>query len=546
MNRVTATRELLRHLELVLQQIYYGFNSPPVGLVYASPGAGKTELFWLIVNNPLPHIEDYLTIRPRWRDDPPCMLHTTETGYFAVSLSADTAVTDREGQLLGNQQWMSPNALGTAIAMRLVYQLLGSVQSYDAFVDGVSRYAAHYEHWHRTFHLDEIVTAVLDTLQLKRLVLLVDSAEQAQVLYKATRSYLYRSFTDDLQWVLNQQSVLCVHRKEEFQREANLPYKRRAINMILLPALPYPEVERALFTPITDRVAASWRSSGLPVSDDELDRIRRACARLSGGHPITCRWLEAELAWAPRAVPLTWPVLWADLEISAKRRSWAFEEEDILRVMSPLCDALLAEQRISELFQSGYMREDHKGGRVIPHTNRMVPDHSAHPSLSPLLGILHSHLGDPDAGTAREECYAALLCILALVRRQEVSDCPFRRWTECTLLDGLCGEAGMEAPGSPKAPVFVKETLSAALKAKRFDFTTPRRVRWFDPVTLVTLCDQELLSAVWVPGAEDTQQGFNIIVLLRPVGETELSPVFIDCRCSGDANSAGDICTSDV
>jgi hypothetical protein len=174
-SRRDAMRNVLAHGNCVFKGHYQAYSVPPLGLVLGGPGAGKTELFHHLVNTPELHYEDYIEAgRANGMPVSNSPLDPATCLYAAVSLTASTPLGDTEEALL-----RVADVADMAIALRLVYQYLTSVDSYAEFVWIVRDFAtARPGSWWVTFSLG----AVLDSIRVKcgkqRVFLLVDDAAE--------------------------------------------------------------------------------------------------------------------------------------------------------------------------------------------------------------------------------------------------------------------------------------------------------------------------------------------------------------------------------
>jgi hypothetical protein len=174
-SRRDAMRNVLAHGNCVFKGQYQGYGVLPLGLVLGGPGAGKTELFHHLVNSPELHYEDYIeAVRANGMSGSNSPLDPATCLYAAVSLTASTPLSDTEEALL-----RVADVADMAIALRLVYQYLTSVDSYAEFVWIVRDFAtARPGSWRITFSLG----AVLDSIRVKcgkqRILLLVDDAAE--------------------------------------------------------------------------------------------------------------------------------------------------------------------------------------------------------------------------------------------------------------------------------------------------------------------------------------------------------------------------------
>jgi hypothetical protein len=207
--RVEAMNQLLFHA-------YYTFiggnynpcSTPAVAVVYATCGAGKSELFSRLVAAPDDYVQQYVSqvetasavqqhvserhpaSEPSVSDmstssteasgatsaalapSPRTVLSSKECLYVAVSFSCNTDMTEAELDLLNDPQVPT---LATAIALRLVYIYCAPVSSFEELITRVGVYAKKCgTGWHDTFELQSVIDKILLMTKKKRMYVLVD------------------------------------------------------------------------------------------------------------------------------------------------------------------------------------------------------------------------------------------------------------------------------------------------------------------------------------------------------------------------------------
>jgi hypothetical protein len=174
-SRRDAMRDVLAHGNCVFKGHYRGYGVLPLGLVLGGPGAGKTKLFHHLVNTPELHYEDYIeAVRANGMPVSNSPLDPATCLYAAVSLTASTPLGDTEEALL-----RVADVTDMAIALRLVYQYLTSVDSYEEFVWIVRGFAtARPGSWRITFSLGAVLHSIRVKCGKQRVFLLVDDAAE--------------------------------------------------------------------------------------------------------------------------------------------------------------------------------------------------------------------------------------------------------------------------------------------------------------------------------------------------------------------------------
>jgi hypothetical protein len=186
---------------------YNPCSTHAVAVVYATCGAGKSELFSRLVAAPDHHVQQYVsqvdtasTVQQhgsqyRSASEPPfsppntssteapdvtspaptpprSVLSSKECLYVAVSFSCNTDMTEAELVLLSDTQVPT---LATAIALRLVHIYYAPVSSFEELISRVGVYAKKCgTGWHDTFELQSVIDKILLMTKKKRMYVLVD------------------------------------------------------------------------------------------------------------------------------------------------------------------------------------------------------------------------------------------------------------------------------------------------------------------------------------------------------------------------------------
>jgi hypothetical protein len=169
LNREGAIKALFRYGNaLFVRPEFDAYGRPPVGVVYAAPGAGKSELFARLANEPQRYFGqsigktgDVMSVSPL---DPHTCL------YAAVSFNSDTPVLEEEGKL-----HKGISSFEFAAALRLAYPFLAPAATFKVFVDKVCTYAAASPlDWHATFDLSAVVDRICSLHGKERMYLMID------------------------------------------------------------------------------------------------------------------------------------------------------------------------------------------------------------------------------------------------------------------------------------------------------------------------------------------------------------------------------------
>jgi hypothetical protein len=205
--RVEAMNQLLFHAYYTFTGGNYNpYSTRAVAVVYATCGAGKSELFSRLVAAPDDYVQQYVSQAEPARavqqhvsqhspaSEPPfsppntssteapdataaptpprSVLSPKECLYVAVSFSCNTDMTEAELVLLSDPQVPT---LAMAIALRLVYIYYAPVSSFEELITRVGVYAKKCgTGWHDTFELQSVIDKILLTTQKKRMYVLVD------------------------------------------------------------------------------------------------------------------------------------------------------------------------------------------------------------------------------------------------------------------------------------------------------------------------------------------------------------------------------------
>jgi hypothetical protein len=162
---------------------------------------------------------------------------------------------------------------------------------------------------------------------------------------------------------------------------------------------------------------------------------------------------------------------------------------------------------------------------LLPFANRSVS------VLADRLQALFNNLVRCDDRDLIEVIYTTLFDMQSLVRRQQPQEPRYHGtdWRARSLLDGLCsipsaGDAGR------------KDTLTAVLRGKSYDFSVDRTVRVCEPGGLAGRTTEELRSHAWLPSSSRVDGGpvFLFVNVAGAGGATGLTPVAVEWEFSGD------------
>jgi hypothetical protein len=169
LNREEALKAMLKYGNaLFVRPEINGYGRPPMGVVYAAPGAGKSELFARLANEPqrcfaqsCGKTGDVTPVSPL---DPHTCL------YAAVSFNSDTPVLEEEEKL---HEGIS--SFEFAAALRLVYLFLAPEATFTVFVDKVCAYAAANPlDWRATFDHSAVADRICSLHGKERMYLMID------------------------------------------------------------------------------------------------------------------------------------------------------------------------------------------------------------------------------------------------------------------------------------------------------------------------------------------------------------------------------------
>jgi hypothetical protein len=209
LNRDAALDAVFRHGKALFSAAGVGldaYGKPPVGVVYAAPGAGKSELFFRLSSDPQKYFEQYnknnkgKVVRESPLDPRTCL-------YAAVSFNSDTSVLKEERDL-----HVGTSSFELAVALRLTYLFLAPAASYKVFIDKVRKHAATRPlDWYETFELFAVVDHICELHGKERMYLMIDETmllksvfsgegrdtdgEECCRLFCGTGYYLYISLT---------------------------------------------------------------------------------------------------------------------------------------------------------------------------------------------------------------------------------------------------------------------------------------------------------------------------------------------------------------
>jgi hypothetical protein len=327
--------------------------------------------------------------------------------------------------------------------------------------------------------------------------------------------------------------------------EAERSTTNRDINKIFLPLLPLQDMPEKLFAPRLPHAESKISESLLLEFRGDLHKLWAACARLSGGHPRSAVTLLACISDGSDSCdgPDSWAAVLDRLTskiADGREQTKSFTAEEILRTLSPSYYELLGNAKVNEWVRTGIMNNVGDSEHVLPAVMLLpfvkqldkVKMSGIERLLAKRLQLLFSQLGSSDAGEAYEAFYSALLCLLPLVRSQEIQDGVKGAvdWRTCSLMEGLCGAA----PESTWKGAYLKDTLTPAVRSRRYDFTQDRTVRVYKAGELAGVSSEDLERHVWIPASRQNA-GFDALLFFREVGAgptSKLTPVAMEYKYS--------------
>jgi hypothetical protein len=354
------------------------------------------------------------------------------------------------------------------------------------------------------------------------------------------------AFAVGLRSVIHSQSrklAICFSSSEMCDFDAECSGLSRDVHKIVLPLLQLQEMPEKFFATRLSHAERKISESLLLEFGGDTHKLWAACARLGGGHPGSA----AALLTCLNDRPDNWAALLDHLSSKIAHscaQTTALTAEEVLRALSPSYFKSLGCAKVHEWVRTGVMNIVSDWEHVLPavmllpFANKLSQSGmgSIERQLAEQLQLLFSQLAHRGVSDAYEAFYSGLLCLLPMVRAQEIQDgVNTVDWRACSVVEGLCGTDPEDTQTWKGA--YLKETLTPAAQSHRYDFTQDRTVRVYKTGELAGVSAEDLERYVWLPVRRRRNAGYDALLFLREEGanaSSKLTPVAMGYEHSGE------------